>query len=301
MLVGSQLKNAQVEVVIDLDAANALDDKVVGRIVYVRELGQLFIYDDGTPSDSVAGWKPINTAEDSLAILATQSALITGGVGAAAPTNTLAAIDTDIAEIIDGTQAIVPVTNITSGTTSVISNKTPPQEMCFTWNLNGDIEKSTNYYNFDGFRTFPFDCEITGLSVSCNGELDLGGTGYLEIDLYSRPTVATDLSHESLWSTKCKLDGIAGSLHPAMYVSYLNEATGVMEVTNAEGNAGVGVNSDRHNVDCVYPVWTQVLTPKVDLMPKGCRIVPTCDATNMTNGIANDLEVTIFFRRLNFT
>ena len=53
MIVGSQLKNAQLECVANLTAANALTDKVEGRMVYNIDTDQVLIYDG-------AAWIPQN-------------------------------------------------------------------------------------------------------------------------------------------------------------------------------------------------------------------------------------------------
>lgn len=281
MLVGSQLKNAQLEVVADTLSLPATDN-VKGRIVYVVDQAQLYLYD--------GAWKALYTKEDVDAAIAAVTAAH------------IAADDVVNDARIAGDNAVE--NSITTGVTNLIGNKTPPQEMSHTWNLNGRVPLK-EFDSIDGNWTAPFDCEVTGFAVSA---LYAGGSSqYIEISLRCLPLIGSDSGTE-MFSTNCKLYGstnILSSYNPSLHVSYLNEATGVVEVSNAEGNAGVGVNSAKENSSSVYPVWDSDWGSSVsmDNITRGAVIWCDVDFTNSNNSSTFDsnIAVTLFFRRKNFT
>jgi len=279
MLIGSQLQKAQLEVV----SALPTTDLAIGRIVYLKDASVahnsgLWMYNDASEwerildpglydrivgTDTDAGTTPAAPTQDLNAVKQALVDLIDGS------STTIDDVDKKVADIIDGT-------NTSGGYISLLPNKTPPQEMSHTWNLNGRLVENKIYMNVDGWMCLPFDCEVTGFSASMG---ESGSSGATEFYITYATTVAGMASY-SLFSTNGKFigDGGAGTV---MYSNHVVAATGVAQAS--------AVNSEKTGTD-VLPVLGSTATA----ITKGMSL----DLTVVDSALgAEDLAVTLFFRR----
>ena len=178
---------------------------------------------------------------------------ITGGSGGAAPTRTVNAIEEKQDDILDGTATftgVVGVNGIIGGGVSIFANKTPPQEMCHTWNINGKLDV---FYGgalgVDGHLMLPFDAEITGFSCSIHSMGDQ--SAHLVVDIFERADIigSTDFS---CFDNKIILED---DVDPnGMWASYINITTGAVDYTDAIATNAGGVR-DRKTASSVFPEW----------------------------------------------
>jgi hypothetical protein len=253
MLIGSQLKNAQLEVIADI-AALPTTDLVIGRIVYVKDQYQLYLY-DGVGSGA-ARWKPIYTKEDVDTVNTATNLVITNLIDGSS--NTLDDIDTAVAA------NAANIVDITDGSDSILANKTPPQEMVVSFSFEGhslggsvnnsvinagssgasdNLRSTTGSFvtGQDGYRVIPFDFEITGWSAYAKCGAGSGVQYQIMVGSISDSRTTTPLKFKSTTDS--------GNLAPHFYESFLNSNGEVVEGTAGQTTGG---SSAYHYI---VPVW----------------------------------------------
>ena len=273
MIVGSQLKNAQVEVVA---AASGLPttDLALGRIIYVKDVAQLYIYD--------GAWKPIYTKEDADAAIAVVNAAVTSN-------------DTDIANIINGTTTLTGGTvasntsSISTNTTNVAANtvlakKTSSQTGSFLWTAMGPFSQEVVIGDYiDGFRTAPWAIEIIGMSVCQNMSGSAGAAQTMTIMLYDGAGSAVPSS--ATWSSGLVISNNSASIDTV--ADYL-DSNGDLDTSDLNGDSVGGAT---------MPTWDSASELSTVSAGRSFGLKVTANAIDGTAKVINDVSIQIFWRR----
>jgi hypothetical protein len=289
MLIGSQLQKAQLEVV----SALPTTDLAIGRIVYLKDAGDadnsgLWMY-NGT------GWERILDPGLYDRIVGTTTA---DGVTPAAPTQDLNDVKQALVDLIDGSSTtiddvdkkvadIIDGTNTSGGYISLLPNKTAPQEMSHTWNVNGRLDSIYGENDaIDGYFHAPFACEITGFSCFIEDTGD--DSADINIDIKRRSSLANG-SGESVFVLTNHIKLANDVTNQGMNVNYINGTTGVVDYTAATGGTSGGVTMNKHS-GAAYPQWVEASMAISTTRPYYINI----DSGPVGAG---NLSVTLFFRR----